>query len=64
MSEMIIIQCDYKDGECLERFEGFLLTDDNAIFRNKYLSKKGWLVQDSKHYCPEHKEQALKAEKE
>ena len=56
MSEMIVIECDYKEGECLERSEGFALSSTD-IFRRDYLLKKGWLVQNNKHYCPQHKKE-------
>lgn len=59
MSEMIIVECDYKDGECLERLEGFQLTASER-FRHHFLRNEGWLVVGEKHYCPKHKEQALK----
>ncbi len=59
MSEILIIECDYGDGECLERFDGFMPNIDDT-FRKSHLHIEGWLVQDDKHYCPKHKEQALK----
>ena len=55
MSEMIIVECDYKDGECLERYEGFSL-QANESFREKNLKEAGWSLQDDKHYCPLHKQ--------
>ena len=63
MSEMIVIDCDFKEG-CPERFAGFATTATEK-FKEEYLHSKDWLVQEGKHYCPLHKEQALKeAEKE
>lgn len=60
MSEMLIVECDYKDGECLARFEGFN-TETSDTVRNKMLEEDyGWLVRDGKHYCPSHKEQAIR----
>ena len=55
MSEMIIIQCDYKDGECNERFEGFGLNTTDS-YREQYLIKSGWFVQDDRHFCPLHEQ--------
>lgn len=59
MSEMIIIECDYEDGGCLERFEGFTLLSSKGS-RNDILKQAGWLVRDDEHYCPLHKEQVLR----
>ena len=58
MSEMIIVECDYKDGECSERFEGFSMTGSTDSSRRKYLQKEGWSVNNDEgnHYCPKHKE--------
>ena len=55
MSEMIVVECDYLDGKCLERFEGFSMTASTEAKKN-YLQDEGWFVRDNKHYCPAHKE--------
>ncbi len=55
MSEMVVIECDYGDGECLERFEGFNLRATDRERQDYLRQEKGWLVQDGKHYCPLHK---------
>ena len=54
MGEMIVVECDYGDGECLERYEGFSMHADRW-FRSRMLIKNGWTVVDDKHYCPKHK---------
>jgi len=54
MSEMIVVECDYQDDECAERFEGFSLPTSDR-FKQYYLQKKGWLCKDGKHYCPLHR---------
>lgn len=62
MSQMIIIECDYMDGECLKRFEGFTVNASDEA-KNKILEEDyGWLVRESKHYCPIHKKQILEGE--
>lgn len=53
MSEMIVVECDYEDGNCIERFSGFSMTASESC-RKKYLENEGWLVRDDKHYCPLH----------
>ncbi|KKL72385.1 hypothetical protein LCGC14_2085410 [marine sediment metagenome] len=58
MSEMVIVECDYRSGECLERFEGFRIEITDRA-KHECLTKRGWLVRDGKHYCPKHREQIL-----
>lgn len=53
MSEMIVIQCDYLDGKCSERFEGFSMTS-SIRDRESYLQDEGWFAQGDRHYCPAH----------
>jgi hypothetical protein len=53
MSEMIVIECDYKDGECLERFAGFVVEITDRA-KKEHLNKIGWLIREGKHYCPLH----------
>ena len=58
MSEMIIVECDYKDGECSERFEGFNPSASESAKQDMLQQDYGWLVIDGKHYCPKHREEA------
>ena len=55
MSEILIIECDFEDGDCTERFDGFSSSASN-IFKRGHLLKAGWFISDDKHYCPAHKE--------
>lgn len=53
MSESIVIDCDYGNGECFERFDGFRITASMNT-RDEILESQGWAIVDGDHFCPKH----------